>query len=264
MGKGLEGDLRVDKYAEEMDLDGAHPSQIRINTSIPLLHPSVVINEHPTHLIFSDLQDEGNAFSGSTHGRREGRASHIQEIEATEALNCIFTLSPVCSAPHRSENHPEIPLSERSPNPGAARWDPSVQFYLGFSTPGSPKPCFSCKSHVINPGELCNKLLKLLFSLHPLPPSLPILDPPPGFGCLLPAESIRDGFPLLLLFPLPPSPTLSPRSHHLFLLPPHLPRALGSSVNPSPCPRRVTAPHKCTTMSPNQRQPNQFRRAGNI
>lgn len=137
----------------------------------------------------------------------------------------------------------------------------------GILNPGSTKPCFSCKSHVINPWELCNKLLKLLFSLQPLSPApspLPIHDPPPGFGCLLPAESIRDGFPLLLLFPLPPSPTLSPRSHHLFPLPPHLPGAPGSPVNPSPCPRRVTAPHKCATMSPNQRQPNQFRRAGNI
>lgn len=142
MGKGLEGDLRMDEYAGEMDLDRAHPYQIRINTSIPLLHPSVVINGHPTYLIISVLQDEGNIFLGSTHSRREGRASDIQEIDATEALNCIFTLSPVCSAPPHSENHPEIPLSERSPNPGTGRWDPSVQFYLGFSTLAAPSLVF--------------------------------------------------------------------------------------------------------------------------
>lgn len=105
----------MDKYAGEMDLDRAHLSQIRINTSIPLLHPSVVINGHPTYWTFSVLQDEGNVFPGSTPRRREGRASDIKEIDATEAQNCIFTLSPVCSAPHHSENHPEIPLSERVP-----------------------------------------------------------------------------------------------------------------------------------------------------
>lgn len=132
----------MDKYAGEMDLDRAHPSQIRINTSIPLLHPLVVINGHPTHLIFSVLQDEGNVFPGSTHRRREGRALDIREIDATEALNCIFTLSPVCSAPHHSKNHPEIPLSERSPNPGIESWDPSVQFYLEFSTLAAPSLVF--------------------------------------------------------------------------------------------------------------------------
>lgn len=132
----------MDKYAGEMDLDRAHPSQIRINTSIPLLHPSVVINGHPTFLISSVFQDEGNIFPGSTPRRREGRASDIQEIDATEGLNCFFTLSAVCSAPHRSENHPEIPLSDRSPNPGTERWDPSVQFYLGFSTLAAPSLVF--------------------------------------------------------------------------------------------------------------------------
>lgn len=142
MGKGLEGELRMDKYAGEMDLDRAHPSQIRINTSIPLLHPSVVINGHPTYLIFSVLQGVGNVFPGSTHRRREGRASNIQEIDATESLNCIFTHCPLCSAPHHFENHPEIPLSERSPDPGTGRWDPSVQFFLGFSTLAAPSLVF--------------------------------------------------------------------------------------------------------------------------
>lgn len=217
MGKGLEGDLRMDKYAGEMDLDGAHPSQVKINTSIPPLHPSVVINEHLTYLIFSALQDTGNVFSGSTHRRREGRALDIQELDATEALNCIFTPSPVCSVPHHSENHPQIPPSERSPNPGIERWDPSVQFLSGILNPGSTKSCFSCKSHVINPWELCNKLLKLLFSLQPLSPSLSVILPLAlavycqrnRFGMVSPpSSSLCPYLPPSLLAPITFSPSL--------------------------------------------------------
>lgn len=141
IGKGLEGDPRMDKYAREMDLDRAHLSQIGINISIPLLHPSVVISGHPTYWTFSVLQDEGNVFPGSTSRRREGRASDIQDIDATEALNCISTLSPVCSTPHHSQNL-KFQCQRGSPNPGTGRWDPSVQFYLGFSTLAAPSLVF--------------------------------------------------------------------------------------------------------------------------
>lgn len=140
MGKWLQGDLKIDKYAWEIDLDGYYLSQIEINISISPLHPLVA-----TWLIFPVLQVEGNILPPSTHMQRKVRSSNTQETDATEALSCAFTLSPAHSAPHHSSLptqgwHPWSPTSREVPR----SWDTNFEkmgsicatvFYPGLAAP---------------------------------------------------------------------------------------------------------------------------------
>lgn len=135
MGKWLQGDLRIDKYAWEVDWDGYYLSHIEINISISPLHPLVA-----TWLILSFLFCRSKeTFYPHPHtckGKWDHQTSKrqmLQKAEDVHLTSLLLALLPITLFCQASVGIHEVPPAERCSDLGTQtlrRWDPSVPQYF--------------------------------------------------------------------------------------------------------------------------------------
>lgn len=141
MGKWLEWDLRIDKYAWEIDLDGYYLSQIKINISIAPLHPSVSYRWLPDLFYLFCFAGWKKHFTCIHTHAKESESIRYPRDRCYRALSHAFTLPPACSAPHHSLlptwcRHPWSPTGREVPRPCDTHFEKMGSTYAAVFYPG--------------------------------------------------------------------------------------------------------------------------------
>lgn len=99
MGKWLEGDLRIDKYAWEIDLDGYYLSWIKINISVAPLHPSVCYRWWPDlfYICFTGWKKRFTCIH--THAKEHVSIRYPRDRCYRSRKLCIYPLSCLLCSP---------------------------------------------------------------------------------------------------------------------------------------------------------------------
>lgn len=151
MGKWLEGDLRTDKYAWEIDWDGYYLSQRSIYPYLLYTH-RFAIGGYLTYFIFSGLRARGTFYLYPHTCKGKPEQTH-ETCSRSPGLGTYPLFCMPCSPSLSCQCwHPWSPsrdiAAEKCLKPGTLglrRWYPEdgMDFLSRTLTPGSTKSCYS-------------------------------------------------------------------------------------------------------------------------